>query len=95
MQTSREVNQSVQPVWFNATEAGSTDQRRLGLSLSNDAVTSPRVMGPTAEVVLTSSSLLHGEELVFRIEEVQDVFSRPAMVRIDIFDHYLTHLNFS
>jgi len=70
MQTSCEVNQSIQSLQFSAAEAGSTDQRRLGLSLSNESqrrlfvnfITSPRVKGPTAEVVLASSSLLDASD---------------------------------
>jgi hypothetical protein len=37
MQTSPEANQSIQTLQFSAAEAGSIDQRRLGLSPSNVA----------------------------------------------------------
>ena len=63
MQTSHEANQSIQSLQFSPAEAGSTDQRRLGLGLSDNASLSTslrpsRVEFPTAEVVLRSSSLL-------------------------------------
>ena len=47
MQTSREVNQSIQPLQFSPAEAGQTDQRRLGLGPSNGAplLTSLRRLG--------------------------------------------------
>ena len=58
MQTSREVDQSIQSLQFSAAEAGSTDQHdRLRLSLlhrrghlSTNFVTSPRVKGPIARL---------------------------------------------
>ena len=37
IETSREANQSIRPLQYSATEAGPTNQRRLGLGPSNDA----------------------------------------------------------